>query len=217
MVGQPYAYRRVELAEPGWRRFPGWADVSAADWESAQWQRAHCVKNIRQLRSAAGDGLEQPFYADLDRDQRERATMSMLVPPQMLNTIASAVAPGQLGFIDAFYADPVRRLHDPGVFRSPRRLAIAPVRAAGLAARGGNVGGGGHAASLMGLPGRLTGVGRRSRPWRVPRDSRYAAGGKPAGAAPAGRGMGTSAAPCRRSPTVPSVASSPTAGQCPAP
>ena len=36
MVSQPYIYQRHELAEPDWRRFPGWAGVSAADWESAQ-------------------------------------------------------------------------------------------------------------------------------------------------------------------------------------
>jgi KamA family protein len=109
MIDQPYGYRRVELAEPDWRRFPGWAGVSEQDWESAQWQRAHCVKNIRQLRQVIGDGLHERFYADLDRDQRERATMSMLLPPQMLNTIAAATAPGERGFTDAFYADPVRR------------------------------------------------------------------------------------------------------------
>ena len=86
MVDQPYAYRRRELAEPDWRRFPGWAEVGDADWESAQWQRAHSVKNARQLRDVTGGGLSDAFLADLERDQRERATMSMLLPPQMLNT-----------------------------------------------------------------------------------------------------------------------------------
>jgi lysine 2,3-aminomutase len=113
MIDQPYVYRRVELAEPDWRRFPGWADVTVAEWESAQWQRAHCVKNVRQLRQVVGAGLEERFYADLERDQRERATMSMLVPPQMINTIAAAVAPGEPGFTDAVYADPVRRYMIP--------------------------------------------------------------------------------------------------------
>ncbi|MCO5997068.1 KamA family radical SAM protein [Actinoallomurus rhizosphaericola] len=99
---QPYAYRHHELIEPDWRRFPGWRDVTAAEWESAQWQRAHCVKNVRQLRQVMGDLLSEDFYADLERDQRERATMSMLVPPQMLNTMdVSSTA--------AFHADPVRR------------------------------------------------------------------------------------------------------------
>jgi KamA family protein len=113
MISQPYVYKRQELAEPDWRRFPGWAGVSAADWESAQWQRAHCVKNARQLRHVTGPGLDEAFFADLERDQRERATMSMLVPPQMLNTMVPWSAPDRTGFTEAFYADPVRRYMIP--------------------------------------------------------------------------------------------------------
>ncbi len=113
MVSQPYVYQRRELAEPDWRRFPGWAGVSEADWESAQWQRAHCVKNTRQLRQVTGPGLADSFFDDLERDQRERATMSMLVPPQMVNTMAPATAPADPGFTEAFYADPVRRYMIP--------------------------------------------------------------------------------------------------------
>ncbi|MDN3356315.1 lysine 2,3-aminomutase [Actinomadura sp. DC4] len=99
---QPYTYQRRELVEPDWRRFPGWSEITQAEWESAQWQRAHCVKNVRQLRRVMGDLLDEAFYADLERDQRERATMSMLLPPQMLNTMDTAST-------EAFYADPVRR------------------------------------------------------------------------------------------------------------
>ncbi|MEU8308401.1 lysine 2,3-aminomutase [Actinomadura sp. NPDC048955] len=99
---QPYAYRRRPLVEPDWRRLPGWRDVTEAEWESAQWQRAHCVKNVRQLRRVMGDLLDERFYADLERDQAERATMSMLLPPQMLNTMDASST-------EAFYADPVRR------------------------------------------------------------------------------------------------------------
>jgi len=109
MIDQPYAYGHRELAEPDWRRLPGWTDVSSSDWESAQWQRAHCVKNIRQLRQVMGGGLADRFYADLERDQAERATMSMLVPPQMLSTMVPSLSPADPGFTDAFYADPVRR------------------------------------------------------------------------------------------------------------
>jgi lysine 2,3-aminomutase len=113
MVEQPYQYQRRELAEPDWRRLPGWARVTREEWESAQWQRAHSVKNLRQLRDvtggAADGGLSEAFLADLERDQRERATMSMLIPPQMLNTIAPAVAASDPRFTDAWYADPVRR------------------------------------------------------------------------------------------------------------
>jgi KamA family protein len=113
MVSQPYVYQRHELTEPDWRRFPGWAEVSAEDWESVQWQRAHCVKNARQLRQVTGSGLADAFFDDLERDQRERATMSMLLPPQMLNTMVPSGSPDQPGFTDAFYADPVRRYMIP--------------------------------------------------------------------------------------------------------
>ncbi|WP_020573890.1 KamA family radical SAM protein [Actinopolymorpha alba] len=103
--GQPYDYRFHPLVEPGWTRLPGWRDVTVAEWESAQWQRAHCVKNVRQLQSVMGDLLDERFYADLERDQSERATMSMLLPPQMLNTMV----PGEAPTTETFYADPVRR------------------------------------------------------------------------------------------------------------
>ena len=52
-----------------------------------------------------GDLLDEDFYADLARDQAERATMSMLLPPQMLNTMV----PDRVPDTAAFRADPVRR------------------------------------------------------------------------------------------------------------
>jgi KamA family protein len=113
VISQPYVYRHSELAEPDWRRLPGWADVSEQEWESAQWQRSHCVKNIRQLRQVLGAGLSEAFCADLERDQQQRATMSMLVPPQMINTMVPAGSPAAPGFTEAFYADPVRRYMIP--------------------------------------------------------------------------------------------------------
>ena len=113
MIDQPYVYRHTTLVEPDWRRLPGWAAVTQEEWASAQWQRAHCVKNIRQLRQVIGDGLAESFYADLQRDQAERATMSMLVPPQMINTMVPHLHPADPGFTEAFYADPVRRYMIP--------------------------------------------------------------------------------------------------------
>jgi lysine 2,3-aminomutase len=110
---QPYRYRRVELIEPDWRRLPGWREVGPAEWRNAQWQRAHCVKTLAQLRAVLGDLLDESFYADLERDQAERATMSMLLPPQMLNTMVpsttGAMPAAGPAFTAAFYADPVRR------------------------------------------------------------------------------------------------------------
>jgi lysine 2,3-aminomutase len=103
-TGQPYPYQQVALVEPDWTRFPGWTDVTSAEWESAQWQRAHCVKSVKQLRELFGGLIDESFYADLERDQAERATMSMLVPPQMMNTMVPHAVPTT----DALLADPVR-------------------------------------------------------------------------------------------------------------
>jgi len=113
---QPYQYRRRELTEPDWRRLPGWRGVTREEWENAQWQRVHCVKNVRQLRGVLGDLIDERFYTDLEADQRQRATMSMLLPPQMINTMA----PDRVPDTESLYADPVRRymlpvLSDRGV------------------------------------------------------------------------------------------------------
>jgi len=102
---QPYRYTRRPLVEPDWTRLPGWRDVTVVEWESAQWQRVHCVKNVRQLRAVYGDLLPAEFYTDVERDQQERATMSMLLPPQMLNTMV----PDRVPDGPSMYADPVRR------------------------------------------------------------------------------------------------------------
>jgi lysine 2,3-aminomutase len=106
---QPYTYQRKKLSEPDWRRYPGWAAVTESQWRDPQWQRAHSVKNINQLRTVMGDLLDDGFYGDLAADQQQRATMSMLLPPQMLNTMAPDWAPDSDGLTEAFYADPIRR------------------------------------------------------------------------------------------------------------
>jgi lysine 2,3-aminomutase len=108
-LDQPYTYVRRELVEPDWRRYPGWAAVTESEWRDAQWQRAHSVKNIGQLRAVVGDLLDERFYADLAADQQQSATMSMLLPPQMVNTMVPNPAPERHSFTDAFYADPIRR------------------------------------------------------------------------------------------------------------
>jgi lysine 2,3-aminomutase len=85
---QPFEYPlRREYVEPDWRRLPGYRDVTRAEWESARWQRRHTVKNLAELKQALGSHLDDALSADIARDQRERATMSMLIPPQMINTM----------------------------------------------------------------------------------------------------------------------------------
>jgi lysine 2,3-aminomutase len=109
VTDQPYLYRRTHLEEPDWRRYPGWANVSDSEWQDPQWQRAHSVKNIAQLRTVLGDLLDERFYTDLAADQQQRSTMSMLLPPQMLNTMAPRGVSDPRGLTEAFYADPIRR------------------------------------------------------------------------------------------------------------
>src|SRR5918912_693680 len=97
---QPFTYPlEREWVEPDWRRLPGYRDVTRAEWESAQWQRAHTVKNLRQLLAVFGEWFPADLLASVERDQAERATMSMLLPPQMLNTMDER----------DLWADPVRR------------------------------------------------------------------------------------------------------------
>ncbi|MDX8054354.1 lysine 2,3-aminomutase [Lentzea sp. BCCO 10_0798] len=106
---QPYTYVRRELVEPDWRRFPGWSHVTEAQWRDAQWQRVNCVKNVKQLRKVAGDLLTDRFYDDLAKDMDAFATMSMLIPPQMFNTMAVDAELSPDAFTEAFLNDPVRR------------------------------------------------------------------------------------------------------------
>ncbi|MHB8341424.1 MAG: KamA family radical SAM protein [Mycobacteriales bacterium] len=94
-----YRYQRRALAEPDWRRLPAWREVGEASWRDPQWQRAHCVKGVAELARVWGALVPEAFYADLGRDQAEVATMPLLVPPQMLNTIDET----------AVWTDPVRR------------------------------------------------------------------------------------------------------------
>ncbi|WP_424186449.1 KamA family radical SAM protein [Actinokineospora sp. G85] len=105
---QPYDYTRRTLTEPDWRRFPAWHDTTDTQWRDAQWQRAHCVKTPTQLRAVVGDLLTDDFYDDLTTDQHNHATMSMLIPPQMLNTMAPHADTTPTAFTAAFRADPIR-------------------------------------------------------------------------------------------------------------
>lgn len=103
---QPFEYPlKREFVEPDWTRLPGFRDVTTEQWESAQWQRAHSIKNLVELKRALGDLLPDDLYADIERDQQERATMSMLIPPQMVNTMDTT----------DLWSDPVRRYMAPAL------------------------------------------------------------------------------------------------------
>ncbi|HEX5148744.1 MAG TPA: hypothetical protein VFW02_06660, partial [Candidatus Limnocylindrales bacterium] len=101
---QPFEYPLTrEFVEPDWTRLPGFRDITAEQWESAQWQRAHTIKNLVEFKRALGDLLPDDLYVDIERDQQERATMSMLIPPQMINTMDTT----------DLWRDPVRRYMAP--------------------------------------------------------------------------------------------------------
>src|SRR5438046_453251 len=97
---QPFHYPLDRgYAEPDWTRFPGYRAVTRADWEDATWQRKNTVKTLAELKEALGAFLTDALAEDMARDIRERATMSMLITPHMINTMDER----------NLYEDPLRR------------------------------------------------------------------------------------------------------------
>lgn len=85
---QPFKYPLERpCEEPDWNRLPGYRGVSKSDWENAVWQRRHTVKNLKELKAALGSHLPESLAAGIERDQRERATMSLLITPHLINTM----------------------------------------------------------------------------------------------------------------------------------
>jgi lysine 2,3-aminomutase len=103
---QPFSYPlKRAYVEPDWTRLPGYRDVTKEQWESAQWQRSHSVKNLAEFKEALGDFATDELMEDIRADQEQRATMSMLIPPQMINTMEER----------DLFADPVRRYMAPAL------------------------------------------------------------------------------------------------------
>jgi lysine 2,3-aminomutase len=103
---QPFKYPpERQFIEPDWTRLPGYKGVSRQDWESAVWQRKHTVKNLKELKAALGHLLPDSLAESIAQDQRERATMSILITPHMLNTMNT----------DDLWADPLRRYMLPAL------------------------------------------------------------------------------------------------------
>jgi lysine 2,3-aminomutase len=103
---QPYRYPPERgFVEPDWRRLPGYRDVTDAEWMSAKWQRQHTVKNLPELLRVFGDLMPADLVESITRDMAERATMSMLIPPQMLNTMDET----------DLWRDPIRRYMIPAL------------------------------------------------------------------------------------------------------
>jgi len=97
---QPFTYPlNREFVEPDWRRLPGYKNITKEEWETALWQRRHTVKNLKELKDVFGGLIPDALLASVERDIRERATMSILIPPHMLNTMDEK----------NLWSDPVRR------------------------------------------------------------------------------------------------------------
>ena len=96
---QPYQYplKRV-FVEPDWTRIPGYKNVSSDEWEDATWQRKNTIKNLRELKETLGSLIPDTLMKSIEKDMESRATMSMLLPPQMVNTMN----------MDDLWNDPVR-------------------------------------------------------------------------------------------------------------
>jgi lysine 2,3-aminomutase len=101
---QPYKYLSDRpFEEPDWRRIPGYTDVTDAEWNSAKWQRQHTIKNLDEFQKVVADLAPADLIESIKRDQAERATMSMLIPPQMMNTMDTS----------DLWKDPIRRYMVP--------------------------------------------------------------------------------------------------------
>ena len=96
---QPYQYPlQKEFEEPDWTRIPGFKNATRWEWRDATWQRKNTVKNLRQLKDVLGPLMPDDLAESIQKDMEERATMSMLLPPQMINTMNT----------DDLWTDPVR-------------------------------------------------------------------------------------------------------------
>ncbi|HEX2239926.1 MAG TPA: lysine 2,3-aminomutase [Actinomycetota bacterium] len=103
---QPYSYPpRRAFVDPDWRRLPAYRDVSDSEWRSARWQRQHSIKSLSELKEALGALLPDDLADSIARDQQQRATMSMLLPPQMVNTMDE----------EDLWSDPIRRYMVPAL------------------------------------------------------------------------------------------------------
>jgi lysine 2,3-aminomutase len=100
----PYPIERP-FEEPDWRRIPGYAKVSREEWNSARWQRRNTIKTLAQLKDALGPLLPESLGLAIRKDQETRATMSILLPPNMLNHMD----------VENLWEDPVRRYMLPAI------------------------------------------------------------------------------------------------------
>lgn len=86
-MGQPYEYSYKPIVEPDWRRLPGYSKVTEEEWRSFLWQRTNSVRKPEDLKEIFGHLINDDFLNKVKEDQEKYATMRLLVPPQMINTM----------------------------------------------------------------------------------------------------------------------------------
>ncbi len=97
---QPYNYQyRNDYQDPDFRRLPGFKKVTQKEWRDAKWQRTHSVKSVKDLKKIYGNLISDKMLKSIEKDQERFATMPLLIPPHMLNTI------DEKNFVE----DPIRR------------------------------------------------------------------------------------------------------------
>jgi len=96
---QPYDYRRRQIEEPDWRRLPGYAEVSRAEWRDAKWQRNNSVTSVAGLSMVFGRFMPPDLALSIEDDGKHLATMGIRVTPHVLNTMDER----------NLWRDPVRR------------------------------------------------------------------------------------------------------------
>ena len=70
-----------------WRGIPGYAQVSAAEFESHSFQQKHAVTNVRQLQETLGALVPKSFYEDLAAGIRH-APMALRISPYLLALVS---------------------------------------------------------------------------------------------------------------------------------
>jgi lysine 2,3-aminomutase len=96
-------HAHATLAEPDWRRLPGFRNVTLVTWQDARWQRRNSVSTVDGLKRAFGRSLPDDLAAEIAADQKKHATMGLRIPPHALNTMNE----------DDLWGDPVRRYMAP--------------------------------------------------------------------------------------------------------
>ncbi len=85
---QPYPYKyESHFEEPDWTRLPGYKNVTKDEWESSLWQKRNFIQSVDKMKAVFGPKMSDKLALDILKDQAERSTMSMLIPPQMINTM----------------------------------------------------------------------------------------------------------------------------------